>query len=69
MAPKLPLPRGWKHRVRSSVLHILALSHYTFTGLMAEAAPVGIARFGQAQVDGSGFTGHGTFQERDRTTR
>ncbi len=69
MPPKLPLPRGWKRRVRSSVLHILALSHYTFTGLMAEAAPVGIARFGQAQVDGSGFTGHGTFQERDRTTR
>ncbi len=29
MAPKLPLPRGWKRRVRSSVLHILALSHYT----------------------------------------
>ncbi len=29
MPPKLPLPRGWKHRVRSSVLHILALSHYS----------------------------------------
>ena len=28
MAPKLPLPRGWKRRGRSSVLHILALSHY-----------------------------------------
>jgi transposase InsO family protein len=38
MAPKLPLPRGWKHRVRSSVLHILALSHYTFTVLLARAA-------------------------------
>jgi len=25
MAPKLPLPRGWKRRVRSSVLHVLAL--------------------------------------------
>ncbi len=25
MPPKLPLPRGWKRRVRSSVLHILAL--------------------------------------------
>ena len=23
MPPKLPLPRGWKRRVRSSVLHIL----------------------------------------------
>ncbi len=38
MPPKLPLPRGWKHRVRSSVLHILALSHYTFTVLLARAA-------------------------------
>ncbi len=38
MAPKLPLPRGWKRRVRSSVLHILALSHYTFTVLLAKAA-------------------------------
>ena len=27
MHPKLPLPRGWKRRVRSSVLHILTLSH------------------------------------------
>ncbi len=26
MPPKLPLPRGWRRRVRSSVLHILALS-------------------------------------------
>jgi hypothetical protein len=25
MPPKLPLPRGWKRRVRSAVLHILAL--------------------------------------------
>ena len=38
MTPKLPLPRGWKHRVRSSVLHILALSHYSFTVLLARAA-------------------------------
>jgi len=38
MPPKLPLPRGWKRRVRSSVLHILALSHYTFTVLLARAA-------------------------------
>ncbi len=38
MAPKLPLPRGWKRRVRSSALHILALSHYTFTALLARAA-------------------------------
>ncbi len=26
MPPKLPLPRGWKRRVRSSVVHILALN-------------------------------------------
>ena len=26
MNPKIPLPRGWRRRVRSSVLHILALS-------------------------------------------
>ena len=38
MAPKLPLPRGWQRRVRSSVLQILALSHYTFTALLARAA-------------------------------
>ncbi len=38
MPPKLLLPRGWKDRVRSSVLHILALSHYTFTALLARAA-------------------------------
>ena len=28
MPPTLPLPRGWKRRVRSSVLHILALGHH-----------------------------------------
>ncbi len=38
MHHKIPLPRGWKRRVRSSVLHILALSHYTFTALLAKAA-------------------------------
>jgi hypothetical protein len=29
MARKLPLPRGWKHSDRSSVLHILVLGHYS----------------------------------------
>ncbi len=29
MSPKLPLPRGWKRRVRSSVLHILTLGRYS----------------------------------------
>ena len=37
MARNLPLPRGWKRRVKSSILHILALSHYTFTALVARA--------------------------------
>ena len=38
MAPKPPLRRGWKPRVRSSVLQILALGHYTFTALLAKVA-------------------------------
>ncbi len=29
MYRKMPLPRGWKRRVRSSVLRVLARSHYT----------------------------------------
>ena len=28
MTPKLPLPRGWKRRVRFFVLHILAVGRY-----------------------------------------
>ena len=28
MHRKMPLPRGWKRRVRSSVQHIQALGHY-----------------------------------------
>ncbi len=38
MRTRLPLPRGWKRRVKSSILHILALSHYAFTALVARAA-------------------------------
>ena len=38
MARRLPLPRGWKRRVKSSVDHVLALSHCTFTALVARAA-------------------------------
>ncbi len=38
MAPKLPLPRGWNRRAKSAILHILALSNYTFTALLARAA-------------------------------
>ncbi len=38
MRTRLPLPRGWKRRVKSSILHILALSHYTFTADLARTA-------------------------------
>ncbi len=38
MSRKILLPRGWKRRVRSSVLHILALNHYSFTVLLASAS-------------------------------
>ncbi len=38
MARKLPLPRGWKRRVKSSVVHVLALSHYSLTVLLAQTA-------------------------------
>lgn len=32
MPPKLALPRGWKHRARSSVFYILPLSHINASG-------------------------------------
>jgi Integrase core domain len=38
MPPKLPLPRGWNRHAKSAILHILALSHYTFTAILARAA-------------------------------
>jgi putative transposase len=38
MRRKMPLPRGWNRRVKSAVIQILALSHYTFTSLVARAA-------------------------------
>ena len=33
MHRKIPLPRGWNQRGKSAILHILALSHYTFTAM------------------------------------
>ncbi len=52
MHRKMPLPRGWKGRVRSSVLHILALSHYSFTALLARAAQSKYRQIRlQAQID------------------
>jgi transposase InsO family protein len=38
MHRKIPLPRSWNRRVKSAVLQILALSHYSFTILLARAA-------------------------------
>ena len=38
MDHKIPLPRGWNRRAKSAIIHILALSHYTFTVLVARAA-------------------------------
>ena len=38
MRRTIPLPRGWNRRVKSAVLQILALSHYTFASLVARAA-------------------------------
>ena len=38
MDHKIPLPRGWKRRAKSAIIHILALSHYTFTAFLASAA-------------------------------
>ena len=38
MRTRHALPWGWNRRVRSSIVHRLALSHYTFTALLAWAA-------------------------------
>ena len=38
MHRKISLPRGWNRRAKSAIIHILALSHYTFTALVARAA-------------------------------
>jgi len=38
MRRKIPLPRSWNRRAKTTVLQILALSHYTFTSLVARAA-------------------------------
>lgn len=36
MHRKIPLPRGWKRRAKSAILHILALGHYTFSALLPD---------------------------------
>ena len=38
MPPKIPIPRGWNRRAKSAILHILALSHYTFTAMVRREA-------------------------------
>ncbi len=38
MRHKIPVPRGWNRRAKSAILHILALSHYTFTVMVARAS-------------------------------
>ena len=52
MQRKIPLPRRWNRRVKSVVLHVLALSHYAFTSLVARAshAPKRRTRV-QAEID------------------
>ena len=52
MHHSLPVPRSWNHRVKSSVLSILALSQYCFTSVRGWAARTGSvhARL-QAEID------------------
>ena len=38
MYRKIPIPRGSNRRAKSLILHILALSHYAFTAMVARAA-------------------------------
>ena len=38
MPRKILLPRGWKRQTKSAILHILVLSHYAFTAMVARAA-------------------------------
>ncbi len=37
MPRKIPLPRAWNRRAKAAILQILALSHHTFTALLARA--------------------------------
>ncbi len=41
MAPKLPLPRGWKRRIPSSVLHIRAFGHFRLQPNAPQNMPTG----------------------------
>ncbi len=35
MPRRIPLPRAWNRRAKSAIIHILALSHYAFTAMLA----------------------------------
>ncbi len=37
MQHRIPLPRGWRRHTKSAIVHILALSHYAFTAMVARA--------------------------------
>ena len=46
MPPKLPLPRGWKRRVRSSVLRILALDLLdSTTNMLVLGRPISVNQY------------------------
>ncbi len=38
MHPRIPLPRGWRRHTKAAIVQILALSHFTFTAMVARAA-------------------------------
>ncbi len=38
MHSKIPIPRGWRRHTKSAIVQILALSHFTFTAMVARAA-------------------------------
>ena len=38
MHHRTPLPRSWRPHTKAAIVHILALSHYTFTAMLARAA-------------------------------
>jgi len=52
MHRKILIPRGWKRRVESTIFQILALSHYSFTAVVARVANArdGRSRF-RAEID------------------
>ncbi len=71
MPRKIPLPRAWNRRTKAAILQILALSHHSFTALVARA------RVRRSGCDSgpecsfcrpSGLDGRGSFED-SRTVR